>query len=53
MHSHLVTVQSGGYCFKFEKKEWEHYWDANWGEFDISRKYAMPGRLYLLKPIHH
>lgn len=45
MHSHLVTVQSGGYCFKFEKKEWEHYWDANWGEFDISRKYAMPWQI--------
>ena len=43
--SHSVTVQSGDFCFKFEKKRWENYWDADWGELDNRREYAMPWQI--------
>lgn len=45
MHSQLVTVQSGEYCFKFEKAQWDNYWDPNWGTKDDSRKYSMPWQI--------
>ena len=45
MHSQLVTVQSGEYCFKFEKAQWGNYWDSDWGIKDDSRKYSMPWQI--------
>lgn len=45
MHSQLVTVQSGEYCFKFEKAQWDNYWDSDWGTKDDSRKYSMPWQI--------
>lgn len=45
MHSQFVTVQSGEYCFKFEKSQWDNYWDPDWGAKDNSRKYSMPWQI--------
>ena len=50
MRSNDVTVESGGYCFKFNKEYWSDYWDKNWntteyGERDIEKKYAMPWQI--------
>lgn len=45
MHSQLVTVQSGEYCFKFEKSQWDNYWDPNWGTKDSNRNHSMPWQI--------
>ena len=50
MRSSHVIVESGGYCFKFDKKYWENYWDAHWdqekyGAKDDDKKYAMPWQI--------
>lgn len=50
MRSTNVTVQSGSYCFKFDKSYWDNYWDENWndiefGERDTYKKYLMPWQI--------
>lgn len=50
MRSSNVTVQSGEYCFKFDKLYWENYWDNNWdtkmyGPKDVDREYLMPWQI--------
>lgn len=47
MRSTNVTVQSGGYCFKFDKSHWDNYWNEHWndndfGARDTEKKYLMP-----------
>lgn len=44
-HSNLVIVQSGEYCFKFEKEKWDNYWDPDWGPIDKNRIYSMPWQI--------
>lgn len=44
-HSNLVIVQSGEYCFKFEKEKWDNYWDSDWGPIDNNRIYSMPWQI--------
>jgi hypothetical protein len=31
-HSDLVIINSGNYCFRFEKGHWNGYWNDNWGK---------------------
>lgn len=45
MHSTLVTVESGDFCFKFDKDAWSNYWDANWGEQGNTPCPAMPWQI--------
>ena len=50
MRSTNVTVQSGGYCFKFDKSYWDNYWDEHWsvsdfGAIDTEKKYLMPWQI--------
>ena len=50
MRSTNVTVQSGGYCFKFDKSYWDNYWDEHWsdsefGTRDPEKKYLMPWQI--------
>ena len=50
MRSTNVTVQSGGYCFKFDKSYWDNYWDEHWsvsdfGARDREKKYLMPWQI--------
>lgn len=50
MRSTNVTVQSGGYCFKFDKSHWDNYWNEHWndndfGARDIEKKYLMPWQI--------
>jgi hypothetical protein len=30
-HSDLVIINSGNYCFRFDKEYWDGYWKDNWG----------------------
>ncbi|TRU05941.1 MAG: DUF3883 domain-containing protein [Microcystis sp. Msp_OC_L_20101000_S702] len=30
-HSDLVIINSGNYCFRFDKGHWDGYWKDNWG----------------------
>lgn len=41
MRSSNVVVESGGYCFKFDKSHWDNHWDQNWNqeEFGIKDNY--------------
>lgn len=50
MRSKCVTVESGKYCFKFDKDYWNGYWDKNWndnkyGAKDCDKEYAMPWQI--------
>lgn len=50
MRSTNVTVQSGVYCFKFDKSHWDNYWNEHWndnvfGKRDIDKKYLMPWQI--------
>ena len=50
MRSTNVTVQSGSYCFKFNKSYWDNYWDEHWsvsdfGARDTEKKYLMPWQI--------
>lgn len=29
--SNLVIINSGNYCFRFDKDHWSNYWNKNWG----------------------
>lgn len=50
MRSNHVVVESGGYCFKFDKSHWDNYWDAHWnqeeyGIKDDDKRYLMPWQI--------
>ena len=50
MRSSNVVVESGGYCFKFDKSHWDHHWDKNWnqeefGTKDEFKRYLMPWQI--------
>ncbi|MBO7226678.1 MAG: hypothetical protein J6V33_03755, partial [Bacteroidales bacterium] len=50
MRSNYVVVESGGYCFKFDKSHWDNYWDAHWnkeeyGIKDNDKRYLMPWQI--------
>jgi hypothetical protein len=50
MCSTNVTVQSGGYCFKFDKSHWDNYWNEHWNDNDFGtrdrdKKYLMPWQI--------
>lgn len=50
MRSTNVTVQSGGYCFKFDKSHWDNYWNEHWndndfGARDTEKNYLMPWQI--------
>ena len=50
MRSDCVTVESGGYCFKFDKSYWDNYWDEHWSEElygtrDADKIYLMPWQI--------
>lgn len=50
MRSTNVTVQSGGYCFKFDKAHWDNHWNEHWsisdfGAKDTEKKYLMPWQI--------
>ena len=50
MRSTNVTVQSGVYCFKFDKSHWDNYWNEHWndnvfGTRDTEKKYLMPWQI--------
>ncbi len=50
MRSNCVTVESGGYCFKFDKSHWDNYWDKHWNEKkygarDADKRYLMPWQI--------
>lgn len=50
MRSSNVIVESGGYCFKFDKSHWDNHWDKNWnveefGPKDDFKKYLMPWQI--------
>ena len=47
--SNCVHIQSGDFCFKFDKAVWNNYWDSNWkdeyGEKDLDKNYLMPWQI--------
>lgn len=50
MRSSNVVVESGGYCFKFDKSHWDRHWDKNWnqeefGTKDEFKRYLMPWQI--------
>ncbi len=50
MRSNHVVVESGGYCFKFDKSHWDNYWDTHWdqdeyGIKDNDKRYLMPWQI--------
>lgn len=50
MRSNNVVVESGEYCFKFDKSHWENHWEHNWdivkyGIKDDNKKYQMPWQI--------
>ena len=56
MRSNHVVVESGGYCFKFDKSHWDNYWDTHWnqeefGVKDDDKKYLMPWQIIPIETI--
>lgn len=49
MRSTCVTVETGEYCFKFDKQYWEGFWENNWKpEYGIKseeKTYLMPWQI--------
>ena len=49
MRSSCVTVETGEYCFKFDKEYWEGFWEKNWKtEYGIKseeKTYLMPWQI--------
>ena len=45
MHSTCVTIDSGKYCFKFDKSNWDQYWDSKWGKRKSSDEVSMPWQI--------
>lgn len=49
MRSSLVFIESGDYCFKFDKSFWDNYWETHWetkfGERDPEKHYGMPWQI--------
>lgn len=56
MRSNHVVVESGGYCFKFDKSHWDNYWDSNWNqeEYGIKvddKRYLMPWQIIPIETV--
>lgn len=56
MRSNHVVVESGGYCFKFDKSHWDNYWDAHWkqeeyGIKDDDKRYLMPWQIIPIETV--
>ena len=56
MRSNHVVVESGGYCFKFDKSHWDNYWDTHWNQEDFGakddeKKYLMPWQIIPIETI--
>lgn len=56
MRSTYVVVESGGYCFKFDKSHWDNYWDTHWnqeefGAKDDDKKYLMPWQIIPIETV--
>ena len=56
MRSNYVVVESGGYCFKFDKSHWNNYWDAHWnqeefGVKDDDKRYLMPWQIIPIETV--
>lgn len=56
MRSNHVVVESGGYCFKFDKSHWDNYWDIHWnqeeyGIKDNDKRYLMPWQIIPIETI--
>lgn len=49
MHSKNVTIESGDFCFKFEKSCWENYWDEDWGTKAMDKQVLMPWQIIPLE----
>lgn len=49
MRSTSVTVETGDYCFKFDKQYWDGFWEKNWkeeyGVKDEEKTYLMPWQI--------
>jgi len=49
-HSDHVVINSGNYCFKFDKNDWGNYWCKSWGsEQDWKNERARKGKEANLK----
>lgn len=56
MRSNHVVVESGGYCFKFDKSHWDNYWDTHWnqeeyGIKDDDKRYLMPWQIIPIETV--
>lgn len=56
MRSNHVVVESGGYCFKFDKSHWDNYWDTHWdqdeyGIKDSDKRYLMPWQIIPIETV--
>ena len=56
MRSNYVVVESGGYCFKFDKSHWNNYWDEHWnqeefGVKDDDKRYLMPWQIIPIETV--
>ncbi len=56
MRSTCVTVETGNYCFKFDKSHWDNYWDTHWiqekyGIKDRDKKYLMPWQIIPIETV--
>ena len=56
MRSNHVVVESGGYCFKFDKSHWDNYWDAHWkqeeyGIKDDDKRYLVPWQIIPIETV--
>lgn len=56
MRSNHVVVESGGYCFKFDKSHWDNYWDIHWnqdeyGIKDSDKRYLMPWQIIPIETV--
>lgn len=49
MRSTCVTVETGKYCFKFDKQHWNGFWEKNWkeeyGTKNKGKEYSMPWQI--------
>jgi len=59
MCSTNVTIESGDYCFKFDKMHWNGFWENNWkkeyGEKSDTKIYLMPWQIIPIEteaPVH-
>lgn len=49
MRSTCVTVETGEYCFKFDKQHWDGFWEKHWNETygtkSAEKTYLMPWQI--------